>query len=136
MATLRQRLAAARAEGTVLPTAEADILLGGDLNASRFDTKIEEFFTEMDTGEWAVLAQAPYPATRLAGVPLAPRSQIDYLLVTRQTAARSGLFGEEVTAAQGTVHQDLANGQWDTYRRVFSDHFPVTTCVGVTEDND
>jgi len=136
MEVLRRKLDEARAEGTVLPAQEFDLLIGGDLNASKYDNKVEQFFDDMNTGDWAVLAGAAYPATRLAGVPLTPRSQIDYLIVTRKTATRSGLLGEEITAPEAAVHQELANGQWDQFRRVFSDHFPVTTCVGVMADND
>jgi hypothetical protein len=69
-------------------------------------------------------------------VPLAPKSQIDYLIVTRKTAAQSGLLGEELTNGEATVHQQLANGDWNGFRRVLSDHFPVTTCVAVMSDND
>jgi hypothetical protein len=34
------------------------------------------------------------------------------------------------------MDQELAHGQWDTFRQVFSNHFPVTTCVGVMADTD
>ena len=136
MALLRRKLAEARADGTVLPPGEFDILLGGDLNASKFDDKVEQFFTEMNTGDWAVLAGDTYPATRLAGVPLTPKSYLDYVIVTRKTATQAGLLGEEIAHPEATVHQELAHGQWDTFRRTFSDHFPVTTCVGVMADND
>ena len=83
-----------------------------------------------------MLAGESYPATRLAGVPLAPKSYLDYLIVTRKTATQSGLLGEEIAASEATVHQELAHEQWDTFRRVCSDHFPVTTCVGVMTDKD
>jgi endonuclease/exonuclease/phosphatase family metal-dependent hydrolase len=136
MALLLRKLAEARAEGTVLPAGEFDVLIGGDLNASWYDDKPERLFDDLNTVEWAVLAGPNYPATRLAGVPLAPRSHLDYLIVTRKTPTRSGLLGEEIAAAEATVHQALAHGDWDTFRRVFSDHFPVTTCVGVMADND
>jgi len=136
IALLRRRLAEARAEGTVLPPGEFDILLGRDLNASKHDDKVEPFFTEMNTGGWAVLAGEHYPVPRLAGVPLDRKSQLDHLIVTRATAAQSRLLGEEITAPQATVHQELAHRQWETFRRVFSDHFPVTTRVEVKADND
>jgi hypothetical protein len=136
MALLRRKLDEARADGTVLPPGEFDIFLGGDLNASKFDDKLEQFFIEMNQGNWAVLAGDNYPATRLAGVPLTPKSYLDYLIVTRKTATQSGLLGEEIAEPEATVHQELAHGQWDTFRRTFSDHFPVTTCVGVVADND
>jgi len=69
-------------------------------------------------------------------VPLTPRSQIDYLIASRNLPGKRGLFGEEITAEQATVHQNLADRDWDGFRRVFSDHFPVTTCVSVIPDND
>jgi hypothetical protein len=97
---------------------------------------VEKFFTDLDAGNWKVLAGDTYPATRLSGVPLEPKSQIDYLIVTRKTEGQSGLLGEEIIAPEASVHQELAQGDWRTFRRVFSDHFPVTTCVGVTVDND
>lgn len=109
----------------------------GDLNASWFDSHVEQFFDELNGGEWKVLAKdSTYPATRLAGVPLQPRSQIDYLIASRNLPGKRGLFGEEITAEQASVHQGLADGDWDGFRRVFSDHFPVTTCVAVIPDND
>lgn len=135
MALLLRKLAEARTDGTVLPSGEFDILLGGNFNASNYDDKRERFFEELNSGEWAVLAGATYPATQLAGVPLTPKNEIDYLIVTRGTA-QSGLLGEEITNAEAWVHQELANRDWNTFRRVFSRQFPVTTCVGVRQDND
>ncbi|MCB7129969.1 MAG: hypothetical protein J3T61_10585 [Candidatus Brocadiales bacterium] len=136
MTLLIRKLEEVRDEGTVLAAGEFDILLGGDLNASKYDAHREGFFNDLNTGDWGVLAGATYPGTRLAGVPLIPKSQIDYLIVTRRTTTKAGLLGEEVAGSEATVHQELANSQWDSFRRTFSDHFPVTTCVGVMEDND
>lgn len=70
---------AIHAEGTVLPSGEFDILLGGDLNASKFDDKLEQFFIEMGMGDWAVLTGESYTATRLAGVPLKLNSPTTYV---------------------------------------------------------
>jgi endonuclease/exonuclease/phosphatase family metal-dependent hydrolase len=132
-----QALTAARRAGRAIPAGEHDVLLVGDLNASWFDNKREEFFDEMDRGDWKVLAKdSSYPATRLAGAQLQPRSQIDYLIASRNVAGRRGLFGEEISAEQATVHHHLADGDWNNFRRVFSDHFPVTTCIAVIADND
>lgn len=137
MRTVATKLGEARVAGTVLPAGEYDVLMVGDLNASWFDSHVEQFFDELNGGEWKVLAKdSTYPATRLAGVPLQPRSQIDYLLASRNLPGKRGLFGEEITAEQASVHQGLADGDWDGFRRVFSDHFPVTTCVAVIPDND
>ena len=124
------------ADGTVIPANEFDILIGGDLNASAFDNKVEDFFQEMDQGDWDVMADAPYPATRLAGNPLQPKSQIDYLIATRASATQSGLVGQELPPGTLTVHQDLADGDWVQFRQTFSDHFPVTACVTVGADSD
>lgn len=120
----------------ILPNAEDDIMLAGDLNASMFDNRVEDFFTELNMGNWAVLAGQDYPATRLSSVPLEPRSIIDYIIVSRHTANHQGLLGEEIDAQEATVHQGLANNEFDDFRRTFSDHFPVTTCVNLGPDND
>jgi hypothetical protein len=138
MTLLMSKLNEARTAGTgVVPAGEFDILIGGDLNANKFDQFQEQFFVDLNQGDWAVLAGNNYPVTRLSGVPLQPRSSIiDYIIVTRKNTSRSGLLGEEIVEAEAKVHQDLANGDWNTFRRVFSDHFPVTTCVGVMGDND
>lgn len=136
MDRLRLELAQFRAAGTVFPANEFDILIGGDLNASAFDNKVEAFFQDMDQGDWDVLADAPYPATRLAGHPLQPKSQIDYVITTRAHAAQAGLVGQELSAGTLAVHQDLAEGDWVQFRQTFSDHIPVTVCVNVTADND
>ncbi|MFQ5520802.1 MAG: hypothetical protein ACE5FK_05345 [Candidatus Methylomirabilia bacterium] len=135
MTLLLRKLGEARTEGTVLPAGEFDILLGGNFNASNYDNQRERFFEELNSREWALLAGATYPATQLAGVPLSPKNEVDYLIVSRGTV-QSGLLGEEITNAEAWVHQELANRDWKTFRRVFSRHFPVTACVGVTQDND
>lgn len=124
-----------RQSGVVIPSQEFDLILGGDLNASRYDNKKEDFFDDLNTGSWAVLAGDTYPGTRVAGVPLEPRSQIDYLIVTRD-GEHKGLLGEEISNPAATVHQELGAGEWNLYRQVYSDHFPVTTCVQVSADND
>lgn len=125
-----------RSVGTVIPEGEYDLILGGDLNASMFDNKLEEFFGILDHGDWDVLANDPYPASRLAGHPLAPKSQIDYLIATRVNGNRHGLVGEELSGDAATVHHELADGDWEGFRQTFSDHFPVTTCVAVRADSD
>ena len=130
MRRLRRELNELRVDGVVMPTDEADLLLAGDLNASMFDNAVETFFTEMDQGSWDVLAVDPYPGTRLASVPLQPRSQIDYIIVSTVQDQMSGLSGEEITASAATVHHELADANdWRAFRQTYSDHFPVTTCV-------
>lgn len=129
------KIGEARLAGTVLPSGEYDVLMVGDLNASWFDNNIEQFFDNLNNGDWKVLAKdSAYPATRLAGEPLSPKSQIDYLIASRHQVGKRGLFGQEVTAEQAVVHHHLADGDWYYFRRVFSDHFP--TCVAVIPDDD
>jgi endonuclease/exonuclease/phosphatase family metal-dependent hydrolase len=136
MALLRRRIEELRAEGTVIPPGEHDILIAGDLNASWFDAKKERFFDEMNEGRWGVLAGPGYAGTRLAGVPLAPKSIIDYIIVTRLFGNERGLLGEEISDARARVHHEIADGDWAAFRKRFSDHFPVSTCVRITADND
>jgi len=120
----------------VLPEDEWDIVIGGDLNLSLFDDHVEASEEELAGGGYEFLLQEPYPATRLAGVPLEPGSQIDYLIAQRAEPGRPGLLGEELPIPLVTVHQDLADGDWDGFRRDYSDHFPVTTCIGIVPDTD
>jgi endonuclease/exonuclease/phosphatase family metal-dependent hydrolase len=142
MSLLRQRLGQLRGQSIVLPANEHDIVIGGDLNASNYDNRTEQFFQDFNQGTWSLLAGNVYPATRLgdiqagAGFQLGPKSYLDYLIVSRQTGTVDGLMGDEISQATADVHQELANGQWDMFRRVFSDHFPVTTCVSIRSDND
>jgi exonuclease III len=119
-------------EGELLPSGEGDIILAGDMNLSIFDNKKEHVLEQMESGSWDILADDNYPATRCAGVPLSPQSQIDYLIVTDEMRGP----GAEITQSQADVHQDLANSHWDDFRRVFSDHFPVTVTVHPVVDDD
>jgi endonuclease/exonuclease/phosphatase family metal-dependent hydrolase len=129
-----------RANDASIPRKEVDVLIGGDLNASWYDRYEETLFNTYNANGWKVLAPArrgaDYPGTRLAGVPLKPTSQIDYLMVTRVTEQRSGLYGEEIDSSVATVHHELAESGWAQFRRVYSDHFPVTTCIRVQTDTD
>jgi len=132
MDRLRRELKALRGHNDVLPAAEDDILIGGDLNASPYDGPKEGFFDSYNRGNWKLLAEGDdYPATRLA------KRQIDYLIVTRKTSRQHGLWDEEVAASPAHVWRELAgNNNLDRYRKSYSDHFPVTTCVDATTDND
>jgi hypothetical protein len=116
----------------VFPAGEEDILIGGDLNASWYDTNVEEFFSELKSNGWRVMARQGngYPSTRVNG------SQIDYLIATHQTGSFRGLIRDEIEDDEAIVFQGLAwNGRF-RYRDVYSDHFPVTTCVTIREDTD
>lgn len=138
MAKLLDELDLLRDDGIVLPHNEYDILLGGDLNANKFDNRyIEDFFTEMDQGDWDVLADNNYPPTRINRInnQPTPNSIIDYLITTTKTGNQDGLSGEEITETQATVHDDLLD-DLDEFRAIYSDHFPVSACVSVRPDID
>ena len=119
-------------EGEDLPSGEGDIILTGDLNLNIFDSKREEVLESMEDGDFDILADEGYSATRLSGVPLAPKSKIDYIIVTDEMRGP----GNEIATSQATVHQALANQDFVAFRRVFSDHFPVTVEVSLLQDDD
>lgn len=114
---------------------EKDILVGGDLNASRYDNKREDFWDGYDASGYKFTTLASedgndYLATRLRGTPLFPGSQIDYLLASEQ------LKGALVLPV-ATVHHELAaSGDFLAFRRNYSDHFPITVSIFVANDID
>ncbi|RPH95231.1 hypothetical protein EHM69_05130 [candidate division KSB1 bacterium] len=118
--------------GEYLPAGENDIILAGDLNLDFFDNKKELQLVAMENGSWDILADNGYPATRLAGVPVTPKSKIDYVIVTDAMCGSA----KHVEASQAAVRQDLAGGEWDEWRKVFSDHFPVVISVKPLPDDD
>lgn len=135
MIAIRDRLRQA-VQGGAFATGERDILIGGDLNASRYDDRIENFWENFDAGaggyRFRTLAptnEAEYAGTRLAGVPLFPRSRIDYLL------SSDGLIGE-LALPLATVHVNLLPADFNAFRARFSDHLPVTVRVRVIADDD
>jgi endonuclease/exonuclease/phosphatase family metal-dependent hydrolase len=119
-------------EGEELPVGKTDIVITGDLNLSIFDSKRERVLEQMESGQYDILADDGYPATRLAGVPLAPKSQIDYIIVTDDMRGQD----REVDTSQATVRQNLASQDYAGFRQVFSDHFPVTAEAKLLEDDD
>ncbi len=114
---------------------EKDILVGGDMNASRYDNKVENFWTNFDATGYKFATLAPddgseYLASRLKGNPLFPGSQIDYLFASAQLSGA-------LTLPVATVHHELAaNGDFLMYRRNYSDHFPVSVTIVVRDDTD
>lgn len=129
-----------RGQDNCIPSEELDIVVGGDLNASRFDTWDEEFWDILESGTWDVLADdATYPGTRLrADPPGSLVSVIDYLIVSKGTGA---LQGDEVSMTQGHVRHDLLtmpsiNNSAITFRLRASDHMPVTVDIKITADGD
>ena len=134
MQKIVEELDVARSDGRCIPADEHDILIAGDFNASRFDTMVESFWADLEAHGWDVLADSAttYSPTRLAGVPLQPKSVIDYIIVTK---GGKGLAGEEVTDAMATVHTDLV-GNPDSFRQHASDHIPVTVQIKRMPDTD
>ena len=123
-------------DGECIPPDEDDILIAGDFNANRFDNRREQFWDDMESNGWDVLADvnASYPATRLSGHPLGLRnSKIDYLIVSR---SGGGLAGEEIVASQADVQTESIGPEPETFRRHASDHIPVTVEIRVMDDTD
>ncbi len=136
MEVLRQALHQAFTANT-FPGDERDILIGGDLNASRYDSRQENFWDNYDSGGFSFTTLAPtdgteYPGTRLAGVPLFPRSQIDYLIAS---TVQRGL-NDELVQLTGEVHIELLAIGFDEFREHASDHIPVTVSIRVMNDTD
>lgn len=131
-AMLRLADALARLEGThsVYPAGEADILIGGNFNLSPWDGSKETFLKAYEERGWQLLARGVYPPTRVSG------SQYDFFIATRFSEARPGLVGEEIVDDEAIVHLGLAASGRRDYRKVYSDHFPVTTCIQVSADAD
>ncbi len=136
METLRQRLNEAFGDNT-FPAGEKDILIGGDLNANRYGGPAENFWDKFDPTGFQYRTLSPddgeeYLATRLASVPVSPRSKIDYLIAS---GVKGGLVDELVQNLAEVHHELLANG-FDEYRKNLSDHLPVTVRVRVVKDVD
>ncbi len=136
MRVLKDRLRQSLSDGT-FPSGERDVLIGGDLNASRYDTKTEDFWEGYDSGGLKFVTLSPsdgteYPGTRLAGVPLVPKSQIDYLLAS----GINGGLTQELVQLLAEVRLSLTGGDFDDFRRRASDHLPVTVRIRVVPDDD
>ncbi len=136
MSVLENRLEQALANGT-FPQGENDILIMGDLNANRYDSSEENFWEGYDVDNLNFLTLSPadgeeYPGTRLSGVPLYPRSKIDYILAS---GAANGMTSSIVQLI-ANVHTELLVIGFDDFRRQASDHIPVTIRVRVMDDDD
>lgn len=133
MTALRNRLRQAVQAGS-FPAGERDVLIAGDFNASRYDAKLENFWGNYDPTGYRFATLSPedgteYPGTRLAGVPLYPKSQIDYLLGSEDLKA-------ELVLPMAAVHVELLPVSFQDFRAAYSDHIPVTVSVRVVPDND
>lgn len=135
MVVLQDRLNHLFADGTY-PATEKDVLIGGDMNASRYDSKKENFWEHYDTlFDFETLAPEDgtlYDGTRLSGVPLRPKSQIDYLFAS----SVAGGLASDLTQLVGHVNVELLPNDFTEYRRHLSDHIPVTVRIRVKPDDD
>lgn len=136
MAVLSRTLEKMMRDGT-FKQAERDVLIAGDFNASRYDNKPESLWTGTSPGYFQFRTLSPengedYPGTRLAGVPLAPVSQIDYIMVS----ACAGGLTEEIAEPSARVRTDLLPADFNEFRKHLSDHIPVTVKVRITADRD
>lgn len=136
MALLASRLRTVTTDGT-FSSGERDVLVAGDFNASRYDNRIESFWTDLQPSGFRLRTLSPedgddYPGTRLAGVPLAPRSQIDYIMAS----ARTGGLIDEIAAPIAQVRVDLLPTDVNVFRRHLSDHIPVTIRIRIVPDDD
>jgi len=120
-------------DGSPFPTTELDILIAGDFNANRYDSRSENFWTEFgDVYDIDTLSPndgEQYLATRLSGVPLAPRSKIDYVMA-------SGDLREDLVLAEAHIHHEVLVTPFEEFRRLASDHVPVSVRVLVSTDDD
>lgn len=138
MAVLGQALRQLQGSGA-FRTGERDVLIAGDFNASPYDNHREVFWEELGhtPDGWQFTTLAPedgeaYPPTRLAGNPLFPRSRIDYVMGSGRLA---GLV-EELVLLEARVHEELLEIGFEEFRRIYSDHLPVTVRIRVVPDGD
>lgn len=136
MARLATRLAGAF-DGDPFGVAEVDVVVAGDFNANFYDSRPENFWTGFGGTQFAMDVLAPplsedYSPTRLAGVPLEPRSRIDYILAT--TVA--GGLADDLVMSTAHVHRELITTTFEDFRRQVSDHLPVTVRIRLEDDDD
>jgi hypothetical protein len=73
-----------------------------------------------------------YPPTRMAGVPLFPRSRIDYILAL----GKDGGIIDGLVQWLAQVHTELLPTDFNEFRKHIGDHIPVTVRVKVVADDD
>ena len=116
---------------------EKDVLIMGDFNADRYDNHVEDFWVNYDADGFQFKTMAPehgedYPPARMAGVPLFPRSRIDYILAS----GKDGGILDELVQWTAQVHTELLPTDFNEFRKHVSDHIPVTVRVKVVADDD
>ena len=115
---------------------EIDVVIAGDFNANLYDNKHENFWQDF-AGAYDIDVLAPddvsnYAPTRLAKVPLRPNSVIDYLMASQV----DGGVGDDLVRSTAHVHDELLSAPFEGFRRVASDHLPVTIRVRLRADDD
>ena len=119
------------------PSVERDVVVAGDFNANRYDSRQENFWnnfagTAFDIDVLAPVDATDYSPTRLARVPLRPNSVIDYIMGSQL----SGGVGDDLVLSTAHVHDELLSSPFENFRRIASDHIPVTIRVRLSEDDD
>ncbi|WP_444994755.1 endonuclease/exonuclease/phosphatase family protein [Aliikangiella sp. IMCC44359] len=109
-----------------LPTLseENEVIVMGDLNDSSHDDPNFKFIFDYFKGAgYKHLGDADnYPDTRVNG------SEIDHILVSKKLKA-------EVVSGSFKVHT-VPDSQRKSYRKIYSDHFPITVALKTHEDTD
>ena len=137
MQILRAKLADAL-QGNPFPSEERDVVIGGDMNANRYDKHEEDFWAGPPDVTIRLRTLSPdngedYSPTRLSGVPLLLlNSKIDYLLVWDV----DGGVAEDLVQNNAYVHAKLLAMGTGAYRASFSDHLPVTIRIRIGDDDD
>lgn len=123
-------------DGNPFSDDEIDVVIAGDFNANRYDSRRENFWMNFG-GALDIDVLAPddvgdYAPTRLAKVPLRPNSVIDYVMASQVT----GGVGDDLVRSTAHVHDELLTAPFEDFRRIASDHLPVTIRIRVTPDDD
>lgn len=136
MADLLEGFAAAF-DGKPFSKNEKDIVIMGGFNSNFYDTKLENFWKDFGGSEYDIDVLAPddvseYQPTRLEKVPLRPNSIIDYIMAT---TISDGIV-DDLVRSTAHVHDELLSGPFENFRRVVSDHIPVTIRIRIRPDDD
>jgi hypothetical protein len=88
-------------DGTWFAATERDLIIGSDFNANRYDNRVEDFWTDFDPMGFRLqtLGERRGLSSDEVGVPLLPRSKIDYLM----GSARMGGVADELVQLTAEV---------------------------------
>jgi endonuclease/exonuclease/phosphatase family metal-dependent hydrolase len=127
-------------DGTATLQSEKEILIAGDMNASRYDNYPENFWdnydevTTVNTKGFSFTTLAgrtaeDYRATRVVGRQPVPKSFIDYFLASKDLM-------NDIAVPSALVAWELAENDFMKYRLVYSDHFPIVVKIKISPDQD